>query len=107
MSCPKHHDFEIDARLFHPSDESVAKFVGMMIREEALECRVDSIQVRVTRLVKVYIRQNSLEHRHERNRPLYLVSTEFRLARHARQCFALDPNALKLGATQTEVQQYK
>ena len=56
---PKHHRFEVALCLFRPCDKVIPQLVGMMVREQAFERRVDGIDVGVLRLLEVYKGQDA------------------------------------------------
>ena len=100
---PEHDRFQIAAGLFRPGDEVIPQLVGMAMREQAFECRVDRIDVRVFRLLEVHIRQDAAEHGREGDGALDFAPAHLHLARGAGEHFIFDGDGFKLRASQPEI----
>ena len=100
---PKHHRFEVATCLLRPCDKVIPQLVGMMVREQALERRVDGIDVGVLRLLEVYKGQDAAEHGRKRNGAFDFASAHFRLARGAGEHFVFDRDRFEFRTSQTEV----
>ena len=75
----------------------------MMVGEQALERRVDGIDVGVLRLLEVYKGQDAAEHGRKRDGAFDFAPAHLCLARGAGQYFVLDADALQYRTPQTEI----
>ena len=103
MPCPDHHRFEVVPGLLRPCDKVIPQLVGMMVRKQALERRVDGIDVGVLRLLEVYKGQDAAEHGRERNGAFDFAPAHLCLARGAGEHLVFDRDRFEFRTPQPEV----
>ena len=103
MSRPKHHRFEVAPGFLRPCDKVIPQLVGMMVREQALERRVNGIDVGVLRLLEVYKGQDAAEHGRKGDGAFDFASAHFCLARGAGEHFVFDRDRFEFRTPQSEV----
>ena len=103
VSRPKHHRFEVAPCLLRPCDKVIPQLVGMMVRKQALERRVDGIDVGVLRLFEVYKGQDAAEHGRKRDGAFDFASAHLRLARDASEHLVFDRDRFEFRTPQPEV----
>ena len=103
MSRPKHHRFEVATCLLCPCDKVIPQLVGMALGEQALERRVDGIDVGVLRLFEVYKGQDAAEHGRERNGAFDFAPAHLCLARGAGEHLVFDRDRFEFRTPQPEV----
>ena len=100
---PKHHRFEVAPCLFRPGDEVIPQLVGMMVRKQTLERRVDGIDVGVLRLLEVYKGQDAAEHGRKGDGAFDFASAHLCLARGAGEHFVFNRDRFEFRTPQPEV----
>ena len=103
MPRPKHHRFEVAPGFFRPCDKVIPQLVGMMVRKQTLERRVDGIDVGVLRLLEVYKGQDAAEHGRKGNGAFDFASAQLRLARGAGEYLVFDRDRFEFRTPQPEV----
>ena len=86
-----------------PCDKVIPQLVGMMVREQAFERRVDGIDVGVLRLLEVYKGQDAAEHGRERNGAFDFAPAHLCLARGAGEHLVFDRDRFEFRTPQPEV----
>ena len=103
MSRPKHHRFEVAPCFLRPCDKVIPQLVGMMVRKQAFERRVDGVEVGVLRLLEVYKGQDAAEHGRERNGAFDFAPAHLCLARGAGEHLVFDRDRFEFRTPQPEV----
>lgn len=108
MSRPNTDYFARNAALFAPAYKRMPQLVGVMIREQPLHSRLQSVQIYVLCLFKIDIRQHTLHHRCKRHFAFDYIFTHTLFA-----CFAFKPRsvndfqACKLASPKSRVQKHE
>ena len=108
VARPDADDLACYAGLFTTADEGVAQLVRVVVRQQSLHARRNSVEVGVLRFLKVDIREYLFHLRCERNLPKHDILPQPFLARFALQPLAVDDlDTCKLGFSQTEIEKNK
>ena len=100
---PKHYRFKVAPGFLRPGDKVIPQLVGMMVREQAFERRVDGVDVCVLSLLEVYKGEHAAEHGRERNGAFDFAPAHFCLARGAGEHFVFDRDRFEFRTPQPEV----
>lgn len=85
MFVSKYDEFVIDSAFSTARDESVSKFMRVVMREQPLDYRVDGVHVGVLDFLKIDRRQHFAQHGSDGNPSGYRVPSHFLFARVAFQ----------------------